>query len=90
MISKEREFETLRKVLAVRKRLVNQGMGNKPCTTHPLSTSEVDKLYNAGYFSMTSPLSLQRNMWQVLTLSCGFCGRDESQKLKFEDYQIVL
>ena len=32
---------------------------------------------------MTSPLSLQRNMWWLLTLTCGFRGRDESRKLKF-------
>ena len=80
-VKRDKEFETSRKVLAARrKRLVNQGMGNKPCTTRPLSTSEIDKLYNAGYFGTTSPLSLQRNMWWILTLSCGFRGRDESRK----------
>ena len=65
-------------------------MGNKPCTTRPLSNYEVDKLYNAGYFGTTSALSLQRNMWWVLTLSCGFRGRDESRKLKFGDIKLCF
>ena len=62
-LKRDKEFETSHKVLAARrKRLVNQRMGNKPCAIRPPSISEVDKLYNAGYFGTASPLSLQRNM----------------------------
>ena len=59
-LKRDNEFCNSRKVLAARrKRLVNQGMGNKPCATRPLSVCEVDKLYAAGYFGTTSPLSFQ-------------------------------
>ena len=90
-IKKDIEFSNSRKVLAARrKRLVNQGMGNKPCATRPLSVCEVDKLYAAGYFGITSPLSLQRNIWWLLTVSCSFRGRDESRKLKLGDIKLSL
>ena len=81
-LKRDKEFETSRKVLAAsRKRLIIE---DKTCATRPLSNYEVDKLYASGYFGTTSALSLQRNIWWVLTVSCGFRGRDESRKLNLD------
>ena len=85
-LKRDKVFESSRQCLAARrKQLVQQGLGNKPCATRPISVKEVDRLYAAGYFGTNTPLSLQRHLWWVITTLCGFRGRDESKKLKFGD-----
>ena len=83
-IRSDKEFEPARRVLAARrKQLVKKGLGNKPCTTRPLTDNEIDKLYEVQYFGLLNPVALQRNVWWVLTISFGFRGRDEARKLLF-------
>ena len=85
-ILSDKEFATSRKVLAAkRKELRKQGMGQKPHAVRELSASEEDMLYDEGYFSTKNNASLQRGMWWILSMDCGFRGNDESKKLCWGD-----
>ena len=88
-IKKDTKFTRSRNVLASRrKQLTSMGLGNKPCATRPLSGTEVDALYLAGYFGTDCPLTLQRNMWWKITTTFGYRARDEARKLKFGDIKL--
>ena len=90
-ITKDRLFETSRKVLAKRrKQLVGMGLGNKPLATRSLTNKEVDHLFANSYFGITSPLSLQRAIWWKISTSFGYRARDESRKLCFGDIKLLV
>ena len=89
-IKKDPEFEKSREVLASkRKELTNQGKGNKPNAARALEQSEVNKLYETGFFGTNNAISLQRTVWWKLSLLFGYRGCDESSKLHFGDVKIV-
>ena len=79
-------FEKSRQVLvARRKQLVKQGLGNKPNATRELDTEEIEKLFTSGYFGCDDPTVLQRAMWWFISLHFGFRARDEARKLCWGD-----
>ena len=56
-------FQNSRKILSSRrKELTKLGKGNKPNATRPLTDQEVNYLYDAGYFGIENPTSLQRSI----------------------------
>ena len=85
-LKKDNDFETSRKVLAARrKQLTQQGLGNKPMSTRPLTNTEINYLFQSGYFGTKNALTLQRAMWWKVTTNFGYRARNESRKLCFGD-----
>ena len=88
-IKTDPEFHKSRTFLAARrKKLTQQGIGNKPLATRPLEEFEVNKLFKSGYFGTSNPLTLQRVMWWKVTTNFGRRGRDAARKLCFEDMKL--
>ena len=85
------EFCKSRKVLtARRKQLTKLGKGNKPNATRALTEKEVDLLYSSNYFGSSTPMSLQRTIWWIITTNFGHRARNEARQLLFGDIKIKI
>ena len=73
---------------ARRKELTKLGKGNKPNATRPLTSFEVDHLYEVGYFGTLISVSLQRTMWWITAKHFGHRARDEARQLLFGDIKL--
>ena len=79
-------FKTSRKVLAARrKELRKQGLGGKPNAARELTKEEEDMMFSGNYFSTNDAAGLQRGLWYMIAINCGFRGNDESKKLRWGD-----
>jgi len=56
--------------------------------TTPITDEEEDALFQSGEFGESSPASLQRTVWWLLSLHFGFRARDETRKLRWGDVQL--
>ena len=82
-------FRKSQQVLAARrKQLKKMGKGNKPNATRPLEDTEIEHLFDVGYFGTDSPVSLQRTVWWNITKQFGHRARDEARQMKFGDLKI--
>ena len=82
-ILKDQEFAKSREVLTARKRdLVC------PQAARELTKGEEDLLFQTGQFGEDDPEVLQRTVWWVLSLHCGFRARDESRRLQWGDIAV--
>ena len=85
------DFCRSRKVLtARRKQLTKLGKGNKPNATRALTEKEVDLLYSSKYFGSSTPVSLQRTIWWIITTNFGHRARNEARQLLFGDIKIKV
>ena len=90
-IRDDMEFCRSRKVLtARRKQLTKLGKGNKPNATRALTEKEVDLLYSSKYFGSSTPVSLQRTIWWIITTNFGHRARNEARQLLFGDIKIKV
>ena len=81
-------FKKSQVLAARRKQLKKMGKGNKPNATRPLEDSEVEHLFNVGYFGTDTPIALQRTVWWNITKQFGHRARDEARQMKFGDLKI--
>ncbi|XP_031574214.1 uncharacterized protein LOC116308005 [Actinia tenebrosa] len=86
-ILKDEEFKLSRQALMFRRReLRKEGKGNKPNATAPLTSKDIDAIFNENEFGVHDPEILSRTMWFLLTLHFGHRARHEArQLLKFGD-----
>ena len=87
-IISDKEFEKSRTVLKSKlKSLRRQGKGQKPNKAQPLTTDEIEKLWEEKQLGGHSPQSLIRTVWFNNTVYFGWRARDEHRKLRFGDIQ---
>lgn len=71
-----------------RKSLKAAGMGNKPNQAIPLTSEELEILWNNGGFGDSNPQELTAAMWYLLALHFGFRGSHETRQLKMGDIEL--
>ena len=85
-ILRDDNFKTSRKVLAARrKELRKQGLGGKPKAARELTNDEEEMMFSRNYFATNDAAALQRGLWYMIAMNCGFRGNDESKKLRWGD-----
>ena len=85
-IREDMKFSKSQKVLASRrKHLTKLGKGNKENAARPLTTNEVDYLFQQDFFGQSNPATLQRTVWWMITQHFGHRARDEGRQLKYGD-----
>ncbi|XP_031567055.1 glutamine-rich protein 1-like [Actinia tenebrosa] len=85
-ILKDEEFKLSRQALMSRRReLRKEGKGNKPNATVPLTSKDIDAIFNENEFGVHDTEILSRTMWFLLTLHFGHRARHEARQLKFGD-----
>ena len=67
--------------IARRKKLKRDGFGGRPNATRSLSDDEVNELWEQGYFGTNSGVAVQRGIWWLLSIHCGWRGCDEARQL---------
>ena len=88
-ILKDDIFDKSRKVLAARrKKLKRDGYGGNPNACRGLSEDEINELWKRKYFGIGTGESVQRGVWYLLSLHCGWRGCDEARQLCWNDISL--
>ena len=84
-------FEQTRQVLkSKQKQLKRLGKGNKPKEASPLTSDEIDTLYEKGEFGNHSPHALINTLWFNNCLHFGLRGGKEQRNLKWGDVTLKV
>jgi len=74
--------------MAKRKELKQEGLGNKPKKTEPLTAEEENRLWEAGQLGANDPTALLNTMWFFNTKLFGLRATDENRQLQWGDISV--